>query len=45
MMAEEMVENPSEADVIVSDRAADARDGAEIIRSCDFEKVLAYLNA
>ncbi len=44
-MAEEVVQDPSEAEVIVSDRTEDAREGAEVIRSCDFEKVLAYMNA
>ena len=44
-MAAEVVQDPSEAEVIVSDRTEDAREGAEVIRSCDFEKVMAYMNA
>lgn len=44
-MAADVVQDPSEAEVIVSDRTEDAQEGAEVIRSCDFEKVLAYMNA
>lgn len=45
MMAAELVEDPSEAEVIVSDRAEDHVENAEIIQSCDFDKVLAWMNA
>ena len=45
MMAAELVNDPSEADVIVSDKSVDRRDDAEVIRSCDFDKILAFMNA
>lgn len=45
MMATELVEDPAEADVVVSDRSVEHAAGAELIRSCDFDKVLALMNA
>ena len=44
MMASELTEDPAGAEVIVSDRSMDAISGAEIVRSCDFDKVLALMN-
>lgn len=44
LMATERTDNPAEADVIVSDAPTEHPEDAEVIRSCDFEKVLAYLN-
>ncbi len=44
MAAAELVGDPAEADVVVSDNTADHTDSAEIIRSCDFDKVLALMN-
>ncbi len=44
MAAAELVSDPAEADVVVSDNIADHTDSAEIIRSCDFDKVLALMN-
>ena len=44
MMATELVDEPSKADVIVSDKAMDCRDDAEVVRSCDFDKILAFMN-
>ncbi len=43
MLATEVVTTPSEADVIVSDKPVKAGGKAEIIRSCDFEKVAALM--
>ena len=44
MMATELVDEPSKADVIVSDKAMDCRHDAEVVRSCDFDKILAFMN-
>lgn len=44
MLCTETVDSPEEADVIVSDEDIEAREGVEIVRSCDFEKINAYLN-
>ena len=45
-MASEIVKTPEEADVIVADHyESPLREGQTLIRSCDDEKVLAYLNA
>jgi hypothetical protein len=45
MMATELVDNPSEAEVIVSDSVVDHEENAKVIRSCDFDKVLALMNS
>lgn len=45
MMATELVDDPAEAEIVVSDKAVDHHKDAEIIRSCDFDKVLALMNA
>ncbi len=45
MMATERVSSPEEADLIVSDRPEDFRDRAEVIRSCDTDRILALMNA
>ncbi len=44
MLATEVVENAEDADVIVSDSVASGKEGCEIIRSFDFEKITALLN-
>ncbi|MBR2431736.1 MAG: hypothetical protein IKB23_02360, partial [Clostridia bacterium] len=44
MLATEVASTPDEADVIVSDKPDDMRDEKEIVRSCDFERVLQLLN-
>lgn len=44
MCAEEVLSSPTNADVIVSDNQADHDNEAEIIRSCDFDKVMKLLN-
>ena len=44
MLATEVVDNPEEADVIFSDEELTLRDGAEQIRSCDFEKLLSLMH-
>ena len=44
-MATEVTDSPEDADVIVADHcAATLREGQTLIRSCDTEKILAYLN-
>ena len=45
MMASEIVTDPLAADVVVSDNIAESgiRDGAELIRSYDFEKMTALM--
>ena len=45
LLATEIVETPEEADVVFSDRELTLREGTEQIRSCDFEKVIALMNA
>ncbi len=45
MMATEPVDDPSEAELIVSDSVAGNNEKTEVIRSCDFDKVLALMNA
>ncbi len=44
MLATEIVESPEDADVIVSDEKLEVREGVEVIRSCDFEKITALIN-
>jgi hypothetical protein len=44
MMATELVDDPSEADIVVSDNIVDHAERAEVIRSYDFDKVLALMN-
>ena len=44
MLATELVVSPKEADVIVGDGVTELREGAELIRACDFERVLALMN-
>lgn len=45
LLATEIVETPDEADVVFSDRELTLREGTEQVRSCDFEKVIALMNA
>ena len=44
MMATEIVEDPAQADIVVSDAAHSLKDGAEQIHSYDFTRVLALMN-
>ena len=44
MLASELVASPDAADVIVSNEEMEAREEVEVVRSCDFEKINAYLN-
>ena len=44
MCASEITDDPSSADVIVTDKNTDAADGKEIIREYDFEKIIALMN-
>lgn len=45
MLASEVVDDMSEADVIVTDANVSVRDGVEVIRSFDFERMIELLNA
>lgn len=45
MLATDVVENPEEAEVIVTDGNITVPEGAEVIRSYDFERVMALMNA
>lgn len=45
MMASELVDDPSEAEIIVSDQVISNDKNADVIRSYDFDKVLALMNA
>ena len=44
MMATEIAETPEDADIVVTDEVVEVKEGAEIIRSFDSEKILAYMN-
>ena len=44
MLASELVASPDAADVIVSNEEMEVREEVEVVRSCDFEKINAYLN-
>lgn len=43
MMAEELVEDPMEAEIVVSGHETAYADGAEMIREYDFEKIRAFM--
>ena len=43
LMAEEIVEDPMEADVVVTDHETNCAKGAELIREYDFEKIRAFM--
>ena len=45
MMASELVNDPADADVIVSDKTLEHSADADVIHSWDFDKVLAYMNS
>ncbi len=45
MMAKEVVTDMGQAEVIVTDKAGDYPEGAEVIREYDFEKMIALINA
>ena len=42
-MAQEVVDNPSEADIVLSTREVEHREDAEVIRRFEYEKMLKYL--
>ena len=42
-MAEEMVEDPLDAEIVVTDHETVCSDGAEIIREYDFERLRALM--
>jgi hypothetical protein len=44
MLATEVVDNPAEADVVFSDKDESLREGAELIRSHDMERIIELLN-
>ena len=44
MLADRIVTNPEEADVVVSDKELTTKEDAVIVHSYDFEKILAYMN-
>lgn len=44
MMATELTDEPSEADYIVSDKNGSYPETTTVIRSCDFDKILALMN-
>ncbi|MCR5661554.1 MAG: hypothetical protein K6G50_05440 [bacterium] len=45
MMAQEVVTDIAQAEVIVTDKTGDYPEGAEVIREYDFEKMIALINA
>ena len=44
MLATKVVKKPELADVVVTDKDVEVKEGAEVIRSYDFERILAYMN-
>ncbi len=44
MMASEMVTDPADAEVIVTDKTVTLREGAQVIREYDFERMIALMN-
>ena len=44
MLATEVVDDPSQADVVFSDTFEPSREGVELIRGYDFERVMRLLN-
>lgn len=44
MMAEEVVQSPDEAEVIITDKSGPYPEGVEVIREYDFERVIALMN-
>ena len=44
MAAAELTDDPMQADIVVADRELPCREGAEVIREYDFEKMLALMN-
>ena len=44
MLASEVVVNPEEADVVVSDKQYNIKEGAEVINSWSIDRILALLN-
>ncbi|MBR5287404.1 MAG: hypothetical protein IKU34_02300 [Clostridia bacterium] len=45
MMATEVVDNPMEADVVLTNEELPVREGAEVIHSYDMDRILALMNA
>lgn len=45
LMAARLTDDPSRADVVVSDAPVAAREGAQVIHSWDYERLLGYINA
>ena len=45
MLATAVVDSPEDADVIVSDKESDIVEGKDVIKSYNFERVLALLNS
>ena len=44
MLATELTDSPEDADVLVTDTDVESREGAEVIRSFDFERVLSLMH-
>ena len=42
-MAQEVVDDPMEADIVLSTREVERREDAEVIRRFEYEKILKYL--
>ena len=45
MMASETVDDPKDAEIVLSDKDVEISEGATQIRSCDFEKIIALIEA
>jgi len=44
MLATKVVDNPKDADVVLSDEDVEVKDGAQVIRSYNFERIMALIN-
>ena len=44
MMGTEIVDDMADAEIVVTDKLVDVKEGTEVIRSCDTERILALMN-
>ncbi len=44
MMETEIVDGMADAEIVVTDKLVDVKEGTEVIRSCDTERILALMN-
>ena len=44
MLGTEIVDDVADAEIVVTDKPIDVKEGTEVIRSCDTERILALMN-